>query len=357
MKRSHLLLLVFILVILLSACKPTPMQAPAQITETQAPPAVEPEASEALPEDPTPTPEPPTPTPISASSWSTSASTKTELSFAFPGNWDGSSPLTFGEGEFVKDPDLPLGATFQIALAGDPETLLNTWGDKEIGIIGIVSFTPETITDGQPVTISRVETPTKIATGNNITAQVAYLQRAEDTLEVMWFAPSDQWDAMQETFALLLENIELWRRFSQVELGISTVYPHDWQPPELLETEPGLWFRSQDEATGLHLMIINEIVDPVQLLADWQVDALAVLGFDQCTAENSDRMRTMSGQWESIMGNCKNAAGVETTYEITFVPNKDRVIQIITYAPTETWEEANNIAFNHLLGLMIDTRQ
>jgi hypothetical protein len=41
---------------------------------------------------------------------------------------------------------------------------------------------------------------------------------------------------------------------------------------------------------------------------------------------------------------------------VTFVPNKDRLLEIIIYAPSAAWEQANEIAFKHLLGTMTDIR-
>jgi hypothetical protein len=67
-------------------------------------------------------------------------------------------------------------------------------------------------------------------------------------------------------------------------------------------------------------------------------------------------MDTMSGQWESKMGECTYVNGEKVTYEITFVPNKNQLLEIITYAPSDTWDDANDTAFRHLLGMMTDIR-
>lgn len=370
MKIKCLVLLLFSCVLLLSACTPS-QPSPAAATgvpplaTVAIPPSAIPQPNTAVPPTPAPTatpppptatPLPPTPTPVTRDGWSTSASTFSELSFAFPGSWDGASPLTFGEGLFVKDPDLPLGVTFQIKLQGKPAALLEAWGSKDVGVVGIVSFTPETVSPGEAVIISRMEAQTKIATGNGITAQVAYLQRAKDTLEITWFSPSDQWETMSPVFQLLLENVEIWRNYNDPALGLQTMYPHDWLDPQPPVSGQGMWFQSPDKATGLYLVAVNEIADPVQMLSAWKVDRLAELGLSNCTILPGDRMNTMSGQWESKTGVCASTSSSQVTYEITYVPNKDRLLEIITYAPAGAWEEANRISFNHLLGMMIDIR-
>jgi hypothetical protein len=117
-----------------------------------------------------------------------------------------------------------------------------------------------------------------------------------------------------------------------------------------------VWFRSADERTGVAIFIKDEIADPVQLLQSWSTERLAPLGFIDCTSGKGDRMDSMSGQWESNMGECTNANGEKATYEIAFVPNKNRLLEIITYAPSDNWENANAIAFKQLLGLLTDIR-
>lgn len=357
MKTFHIFSLLALTSLVLSACgqsRPNLTSVPTSLPPSPGNTAIPPNPTATATE--TETPLPSGPTPFTTSGWSTTASTRTELSFAFPGQWDGSSPLTFGEGEFVKDPNQPLGVTFQIKLSGNPDSLLNAWGTKDIGIVGIVTFAPESVTDGSNVTIARVDTSTKIAQGNGITAQVAYIQRANDVMEVMWFAPTEQWETLQPVFQGVLENIEIWRKYANSAIGLQTMYVHDWLAPQATGQDAGLMFRSADERTGMYMYIKNEIADPVQLLASWSIERLAPLGFIGCTLGKGDRMNTMSGQWESKMGECTNANGEKVTYEISFVPNKNRLIEIITYAPSDTWDDANETAFRRLLGMMTDIR-
>jgi hypothetical protein len=361
MTHKSSLFISLIIVLLLAGCRPTaaptataaPTLLDAPPTATNLPPTETPLPPTPIPTD---TPLPPSPTPQVVINWSTTASTRTELSFAFPGEWDGSSPLTFGEGEFVKHPDQPLGMTFQIELAGSPETLLEAWGAKDIGIVGIVTFTPDSVASGPDVTIARVQAPTKIARGNGITAQAAYIQRTQDTLEVTWFAPTAQWDDYQATFQDMLASIEIWRTYTNRDIGLQTMYVHDWLEPGPAWDNSGVWFRSADERTGMALFIKDEIADPAQVLGAWSTDRLAPLGFTDCTSGAGDRMDTMSGQWESKMGECLDSGGEKIAYEVSFVPDKDRLIEMITYAPAKTWEKANEIAFTYLLRMMVDIR-
>lgn len=354
MNQKLLLSVLIVAIFILSACTqtqslPETTEAPAETKQLPAP-------TEA-PVIPTPTEPPaPQPTEFSTTSWSTTASTKSELSFAFPGYWDGSSPLTFGEGEFVKDPEQPIGVTFQIELAGSPETLLEAWGSEKVGVIGITTFTPESVTDGPDVTIARITTPTKIAVGEGITGQVTYIQRAEDVMEVMWFAPTDQWDDLQETFNGVLERIELWKVYHESTIGLQTMYVHDWQTPYPAWEDGSLMFVSEDQSTGLLVFTHNEIADPVEWLNEWSTDRLIGLELAECTLTEGDRMDTMSGQWESKTGECQNALGEQITYEVSFIPDKDRLLEMITFSPSEAWNENNAVAFKNLLGMMIDMR-
>lgn len=359
MKRITLFTSLLVFCLIASACNQTgtnPMvvektEAPITAAPTEAP------ATAAPTEVPQPTEEPtPAPTRELTADWSTTAGTKDELSFAFPGEWDGSSPLTFGEGEFVKHPDLSLGVTFRIELQGDPADLLADWGSDTVGVVGIATFAPEVVTDGPEVTIARIVCPTRIAEGEGVTGQVAYIQRDNDVMEVMWFAPTEQWNAMQETFTALLERIEIWRVYSDMTLGLHTMYVHDWQAPAQPPEGSGLWFKSADGNTGLLLTVINEIADPLEYLNAWNAEELAVLELSDCTLNEGDRMDVMGGQWESRSGECTKAGGTPMTYEVAYIPDKDRLLEMVTYAPTETWADANRVAFKHLLGMLTDLR-
>ena len=164
------------------------------------------------------------------------------------------------------------------------------------------------------------------------------------------------WDDYQTTFKEMLASVEIWRVYAARDIGLQTMYVHDWLEPGPAWDDTGAWFRSTDERTGMALFIKDEIADPVQVLGAWNTERLAPLGFTDCTSGAGDRMDTLSGQWESKMGECRNPGGEKITYEVSFVPDKDRLIEMICYAPSETWEAANNIAFKHLLGMMVDLR-
>lgn len=288
--------------------------------------------------------------------WSKSASSLSELSYSFPGEWNGSSPLPTGEGEFAKDPNQPVGIIFQIKLSGNPKVLLHFWGTKEINFPGIVTFAPESIEDGLDISIARITGQTKIAQGNGITAQVAFIQRPNDIMEIMWFAPTELWGNYQPAFQRVLESIELWHAITNSAIGLRTMYIHDWPEPQTVAQDTGLWFHSKNELTGMYVFVQNEILDPVKLLGAWNVERLAPFGFSDCSIGNGNGINTMRGQWASKTGECANLNKEKTTYEIAFVPNKGRLFEIITYASSDTWENANTTVFEHLLGMLTDIR-
>jgi hypothetical protein len=180
MKRTNfgVSITIFIaLALILSNCTPAPSTTP---EPTQAP-TQEPVSTE----PPTEPPALPTETPVVTRRWSSTASTRTELSFRHPGEWYGPAPLPFGEGVYIKDPDRQIGVIIQIELAGDPAALVAAWGATPIKIIGLLDFTPETTADGAPVTVSRIESTTKIAKGGGLTAQAAYFKRPKDVMSVI----------------------------------------------------------------------------------------------------------------------------------------------------------------------------
>jgi len=51
----------------------------------------------------------------------------------------------------------------------------------------------------------------------------------------------------------------------------------------------------------------------------------------------------------------KDASCAELTYEVSFLPNRDRVLEMLVYAPTGQWEYATKI-FDTMLSLLTDIR-
>ena len=356
MKKTALVTVVILLTLILTACtkKPTPATIPSAVPET---------AESTQPDEPTQVIVPtesvtlaPEPTVFTTDNWSSTAATKTELSFTFPGQWDGSSPLTFGEGEFVKDPDQATGVTFQTELQGDPAALLEAWGDDQVGIVGISTFLPDNVDPGPEVEIARIPCQTRIASNKEMKAQVTYIQREKDVLEVMWFSPLDQWESLQPTFEQLLKSVEIWKEYTNMDLGLHSMYVHDWMKPAEAWEPGSVKFLNANETSGVVLLVDNEIADPVEKLNAWSSDRLGELGLSACTIEQGDRMDTFNGQWESKMGECKNEADQTILYEVSFVPDRDRLLEIITFSPESDWQDNNAIAFKTLLAMMVDFR-
>ncbi len=314
---------------------------------TTAPPTATSEPTEA------PTEVPPTPEPVVTQNWSVHSSSATELSFGHPGDWIGPANLPFGEGVYVKDPEQDIGLIIQLELSGDPAQLLADWGEGDIAITGLVSFSPETWEDGESVIVSRIETPTRIAHGSGLTAQTAFIRRPQDVMQFLWYAPDDKWDEMADVFTKLLDSLEIWQK--HIDLDLHTMYLHDWAAPARPPDANGLWFHSADDSSGMVLSIMD-VADPMELLAAWQVDELAAMNFSECdTPQPGERMKGLAGSWESMRGECKNAAGVLTTYQVAFLPDKDRVLEMLVYSPSEDWEYATSI-FSIMQDMLLDLR-
>ncbi len=356
MKEKHLLtsiVLFIIAALIFSSCT---LASTATEEPTQAPIVTEP-PTEPPPPPTEPPPPPATTAPVITRGWSSSASTKTELSFRHPGEWYGPAPLPFGEGVYIKDPDRQIGIIIQIELSGDPAALVPAWGAMPIKIIGLLDFTPETARAGDPVTVSRLESGTRIAKGSGLTAQAAYFRRPKDVMSVIWFATDDQWEAMQETFMGILDSIEVWQSYSNMQYGLLTMYLHDWDKPEApWANGSGIWFHSMDGNSGM-VIWIREVADPLALLAAWTPQPVFSPNRPTCTTPaTGDRMRAMHQEWDSKTGTCTNDAGSELTYEVSFLPNRDRVLEIVVYSPTGQWEYATK-TFSTMLSLLTDVRQ
>jgi hypothetical protein len=104
----------------------------------------------------------------------------------------------------------------------------------------------------------------------------------------------------------------------------------------------------------MQLIVKDEIADPVQLLGSWSLERLAPLGLTECAFGGSEDMDTMSGQWESRLGECP-CQWRQDHFEVTSCPTRPP-LEIIIYAPSAAWNEANETAFRHLLGMMADIR-
>lgn len=360
--NSAVVVLAALVVATLACGKATPMSKPTSpptLVETEET-TISPEPAQEPTERPTPvppTPIPPTEEPEITVGWTRHASTGTELSFEHPGEWFGPAELADRDGVYIKDPDAKIGMVMRWELSGDPAGLLAAWGTEDIAVLGVVDISTEEVADGDPVTVSRIDAPTKIGRGGDMTAQATFVRRPEDVLELVWFAPTDRWDDLQETFSAILASIEIWHKYVNREHGLQTMHLHDWAEPAAPWEGKGLWFHSTDEQTGM-VIWIRPLGDPLELLADWSPDALSGLEFSDCTmamAEEQDRLSTLGGQWESKTGQCTGPSGVEMTYVATYALNRDRSLEIAVYAPTDQWEYADEI-LSTMLSLLGDIR-
>lgn len=369
-----LLLVAFVL--MLTACEPTPAPVPTVTLAAQKPSATPSVLATTRPTDPPPTATPsvtplptntraptntpaPTETPLPRRGWSSTASSGTEWSFRYPGGWFGPAQLPFDKGQYVKDPDLPLGMTLRQLATGDPGQLLGAWGQGSISIKTILEFSPESIVAGEPVTISRILCDTRVAEGETdeglrVVARAAFINRPKDTLEIVWFAPKERWAELDETFAQVLETLELWIKVPNQSIGLQTMHLHDWPGSRAPWEGEGMWFPSPDETMGVAVRL-QGVEDPLKLLGAWDPKVLTGLGFADCSAEPTQRIRALNGDHEAKMGHCRNGEGDGVTYIVSYAPNRDRVLEIIAYGPTAEWEYAKSI-LEVTMSMLVDIR-
>lgn len=357
-----------VLALMLSQCAKapaTPLEEATVAPSPTFPVAVEPSPTQPPPpmEEPTEVPSPtqppltstPTNTPEPMAGWSSFATDRVGLSFSHPGEWFGPAELPQDEGYYVKNPDLDIGVILRVWETGEPDQRLAAWGTNEILVEGILQFTPLGLSDGAPVVISRLDVATKIAQGESLTAQVAFVKRPQGVLEVIRYATNDQWEAMQVTFADLLSSIEIWIKYPNRQYGLQTMYLHDWSKPEPPWEGNGLWFHSTDKQTGV-VVWIRDFGDPIKLLTGWKPDGLIGLSLSQCTpASPSEQINALSGQWDARNGECKDSSGTSVRYQVAFVQNRDRVLEIVAYAPAAQWETVQQF-FETTLSMLIDIR-
>ena len=301
----------------------------------------------------------PTREPETTVGWSSHASTKSEMSYMHPGTWFGPAELADRNGAYLKDPDADIGMIMRWKLSGDPADLLAAWGTEDITVPGAVEVPMQdfVIEDGDPVTVSRITAATRIGTDGAMTAQTVFIQRYADVLQIEWFAPADRWEEVRETFLKVLASIELWHKHVDKDLGLQMIYLHDWADPEAPWEGDGLWFHSADDQSGV-VIWVRPVGEPQDMLAEWSPDALSGLGFSDCTmalAEKEDRISTFGAQWESQTGQCTSSSGAGMTYTAAYALNRDRLLEIVAYGPTDNWEYAYMIA-SRTMSFLMDIR-
>lgn len=337
---TGLALMIVAALILCQCAAPTSLPAPTQPIATAIPT--------------TPPTQTPQPTPVVTVGWSSHASTFTEMSYRHPGTWIGPAKLSFGEGNYVKDPDRDAGLIIQIALTGNPAELLAGWGMEKIRFVGLLEFEPEFIEDAEPVVVSRITAPSRLARGNGWIARSIFIQRQKDVVQLMWYAPEEQWEEMQTTFADLLASIEMYIKYIDPNLQLMTMYPHDWQQPRPGPGGEGMWIFSNGQ-TGMLIRPLP-IEDPVVLLSRFAVERLEGLELDVCTeATPGDRVSALGGEFDALTGVCQNDGGEQLAYTVSYLPDRDRVLEMIFYAPTRLQEEMSNF-LSVMLSMLVDVR-
>ncbi|NLE46179.1 MAG: hypothetical protein GX620_15780 [Chloroflexi bacterium] len=362
--RTSLPVVLAVVVLVLSACTPTSAPAPMEAAETTATLEPEPTATVSPTEAPTetpspmptdtPPPPPPTATPDVTLGWSSHASSKTELSFRHPGEWFGPAELGNNEGAYVKDPEADYGLVVRFWPGDDPDRLLAEWASDGIHIDFVLDAAAESSEEGDAVVISRLEAPTRVVHGGDITAQAAFVRRPRDVMEVMWFAPTDAWEEMQDVFAEMLDSIDIWEKHVEQGLGLQTMFLHDWADPVV--SAGGMRYRTVNGGTGLAIWT-EDPRNVQELLADWTPDDLGdTLGLSECTAgAPGPRLGALGGEWDTRMGACVSEASIDTSYVVTYLADRDRALQVVGYGPTDEWDGVLEIV-GIMLAMLIDIR-
>ena len=276
--------------------------------------------------------------------WTSHANSRLELSWSHPGEWFGPADFPDSEGAYLKDPDNPFAFLMRFVYGESPAALAEAWGVDPIGITGLLEVNLESTTPTDPVTVSRIESPSVIGEGEDMTAQVAFVQRPDDILELTWMAPSDQWDTLLPTFQQILDSIEVWQVYSDQEAGMQTMYLHDWAEPTAPWQGEGVWFQSAADTTGL-VIFIEPLSDPQAAFDAWDPSDLEGLGFSDCfmeEADDVDRISAIQGQWETKEGDCAVDA-TEARYRMAYAPDGARLLKIVLYAPVTDWDYAAEI--------------
>lgn len=340
------LFLILLAMVILGCQGQTP--APAGGGEAIQPPAPPAGEDEVLPGEDAPGGDQPTAGAVSESGWMTTASTRTELSYGFPGDWIGPAQLPFGDGYYIKHPDKDVGMIIVLNLQGDITDLALAWSQAPYEIVGLVTIegNPLPLTDS--ISISRLQGQ-PVGVEGDLRAQAIFVQRPDDIMQLILYTPAEEWAGWQETFERILGSMEVWNKVALSEM--QTMILHDWKGPMVNWEQDGFWAMSEDLSAGM-VVFTGPIADPVQALAGWTPDRLATLEFAGCVVEDGDGMSGLGGEWESRIGTC---SGGQSTFEVAMMANRDRVLEVITYASTDTWEYHTAI-FATMLEMLIDLR-
>jgi hypothetical protein len=280
--------------------------------------------------------------------WTTTASTLTELSYGFPGEWIGPAELPSGDGFYIKHPDKDVGMIIVLGLQGDPTELALEWSNNPYEVVGLVTIVGNPLPLTAPILISRLQ-GMPVSVEGDLMAQSFFIQRADDLMQLIFYTPADEWEGWQDTFDQILASMEVWKTI--IFSDMQTMMLHDWKGPMMNWEQEGFWVMSEDLNAGM-IIFTGPIADPVEVLAAWSPDRLATMEYTECSVEDGDGMQGMGGDWESKIGYCN---GGEVTFEVAYMANRDRVLEVITYANTDTWEYHTGI-FETMLAMFSDLR-
>jgi hypothetical protein len=265
---------------------------------------------------------------------------------------------------WIKEPDKDIGMFFHYKWdEDDPTNLFTRWAKDGMDISGF-SFKPETFVDVGNIMIAGNHSFTLTAQGYgsgrktilphfvrgniSLTVQATYLKLKQNdkVMGLIWYAPSDQWDAMREIFSEILASITFVSRYYTRDGSlIYLVKPDDWSLSIRHPDGKGTWFQSADQKIGMLVGMMPQ-GDPSKLLADWTPRKLTSLGFSHCSVPiPEDRMEAAESKVDTMQGKCLDDSGVEVTYTVGYLKvGNDRVgydiLEVVTYFPTMQSERA-----------------
>jgi hypothetical protein len=269
-----------------------------------------------------------------------------DIAFWYPGHWIKSYIDEWGYDfyQYVKDPEKDIGVIFNnYYWKDDPTHLLAQWAEDGMDVPGLLSFKPETVVDGGNIEISGIQSSTLTAQGNGMTAQATYLRfkQTGKMTGLVWYAPSDQWDAVGEIFSEILASMVFMYTYLPDFASIHLTVPTNWPEPARHPDGEGVWFQSADHKIGMLVGMIPK-KDPLTPLADWIPERLSNLGFLNCNGTlPGDQIKTGG---DSIQGTCLDRSGVEVTYEMLYITYgsfyscETRGFEVVTYFPSKQSE-------------------
>lgn len=259
-------------------------------------------------------------------------------SMSYPPEWE-PEPLQRGEGWQVSSADGQAMVTFR-PVSGDPAALLAGWQASML--------TTPTIEDGEPVTLLGAEWPSRIAQGKDssgadVTAGVAYGQIGAYVIEALWYAPAGEtWDGLQETFAGILASFRVWQS-EEIAPSLTMAYPAEWSSAAAPGGQ-GLWASAPDATMGL-VVWLRGGGDAAAALAAWDGTSLTGLGLTGVTMGGESTTHILREERPTRAWSGQDSSGTAVRGAVAFVPHNDALLEIVWYAPTDRWNEAQRDIF------------